>query len=323
MTMITVLGAGAWGTAVATLLAANNHNVTLWCYNQEVAKSIHETRNNSRCLPNFELSEKITPTTDLRVALASEIIFEAIPVQFLRSVLEQCKPHRKNNQLWVGLSKGIEHKTLLVPTQMITDILGDDVTCAALSGPSYAHDLAEQQPTGVTIAADDAQVVEQLKELLTNDYFCVEKSDDLLGIQMGGALKNIFALGIGVLAGAGYQSNTQALMMMRGLQEFEKLLTKLGCNKETLYSSAGIGDLVLTSFGGKSRNYNVGFLLGQGKKLDVILKETGQTCEGANTLKSIKQLAERNNIELPICTQLYKITFENTPVKHFAKTLCT
>lgn len=256
--MITILGDGSWGTAIAILLAHNGFDVTIWCHNHTVAQSIQTEHKNHQYLPKFDLSKKISATTDLRHALTAEIVFEAIPVKFMRSVLEQCKPYAQSNQLWVSLSKGIENSTLMLPTQIIQDVLGSQTEVAVVSGPSYAHDLALGQPTGVTVAAERSEAITIIKKNMQNSAFCLEVSRDLLGVQLVGALKNVFALGSGLLEGSGYGANSQALLMMRGLQECEVLLAVLGCKKSTLYSFAGIGDLTLTSFGGKSRNHKVG-----------------------------------------------------------------
>lgn len=316
--MITILGDGAWGTAVATVLAANNHDVTLWCHNPAVATSIEKSHINARYLPNFTLSAKITPTTSLSDALKNKIVFEAIPVQFMRKVLEQCKPYNTQDHKWVSLSKGIEAETLLFPTQIITDVLGQNTKVAALSGPSYAYDLAKQQPTGLVVASQDQTFTKELKTLLENNYVYPEISNDLLGVQLSGALKNIFALGTGILVGAGYGENTQTLMTMRGLKELEQLIEKIGAQKETLYGLAGVGDLILTCFGKQSRNYKVGFMIGQGKKLEAILKETGHVPEGVNTLKSIQQLGVKFDIKLPICAKINGIIFDNNPARTLA-----
>lgn len=316
--MISVLGDGAWGTAIASALAANNHETTLWCHNQEVAEGIRTTHYNTRYLPNFKLSAKITPTTSLEEALGNKTVLVAIPVQFLRALLQKCTPYVQKDQIFVCLSKGIEAETLLFPSQIITDTMSPHIHVAALSGPSYAHDLAAKQPTGFVIASSDQHIGQKISTLFKNNFVFPELSADILGIQLGGALKNIFALGTGMLAGAGYGENTQVLMSMRAFQELETLAIKLGCKRETLYGLAGVGDMILTCFGSQSRNYKVGFMLGQGKKLEAILQETGAIPEGINTLKSIAQLAKKHDTPLPICTKIRQIIFDDNPVATLA-----
>ena len=311
---ISVLGDGAWGTAFATVLAANGHRVTLWCFDPRAADSIQKTRENSVFLPGAKLSELITPTTDCAQACTSDIIFQAIPVQFLRQALTSCAPHVTEKQLWVSLSKGIEDVTLMLPTDIMRQVLGSHITTAAISGPSFAIDVARQQPTIVAIAAASETIQKTLAQLLTNAYFSCVPTNDLLGAQLGGALKNIFALGTGILTGAGYGNNTQVLLVLKGLREMATLMDAMGGNPATLYGPSGIGDMMLTCFGKQSRNNQVGVLLGQGKKLADVLAATQATAEGVNTLQSIWSLAQKYRVPLPISNALYQIVWKGEPV---------
>lgn len=327
MKKITILGDGAFGTACATVLAHNGHQVTLWCWNSSVADDIRNNHLNSKYLPDIQLSKNIIPTTSLEEALKNDIIFEAIPVQFMRSVLEKCKPFARKEHCWIALSKGIEQKTLLVPTEIVQDIFGKEIVAAAISGPSYAHELAHQQPTGVTIASDNKKFSEEISTLLNTTYFCTDHSTDLFGIQLVGALKNCVAIGVGLLEGSDSGVNTHILFMIRALEEIKNLLQKLGGDEDSLYGLAGIGDVVLTCFGKQtgapgSRNHKFGALMGQGKNFEETIKLLGLEPEGVNTLQSLQQLAQKHNLTLPIFMALHEIVFQQKDVQSLIQMLC-
>lgn len=325
---ISVLGDGTFGTACATLLAHNGHTVTLWCYNKDVANNIEDHHVNSHYLPHVSLDKKIIPTVSFKTAFQNDLIFEAIPVAYMRSVLEECKSYQTISHRWVTLSKGIEQKktksvSLLLPTQIVQDILGKETICAAISGPSYAHELAQQLPTGITIASNNKNFCTAIKGLLENDFFSLEISEDLIGVQLVGALKNCIAMGIGLLDGADYGANTQILFMMRALEEIKIILRFYHCPETTIYSFAGIGDIVLTSFGKQSRNYKFGQLMGQNKKYNDTIKELGIEPEGVNTLQSLYKIIQKNNLALPLFMGLHEIIFHNGNVKKLMKLLNT
>lgn len=315
MKRVCVIGEGAWGTAVATLLAANGYAVNLWCHDADVCQTIATQHKNERYLPGIQLSEKIEPTIDLTQAVCDVTwIFEAIPVKFLRSVLEQARTCFDPQQVWVILSKGIEQKTLMFPSQMVDAVFDHAVNKAIFAGPSFAHDLANKQITAVTIAATDCAIGLALQQMLANDYFRPYISLDMIGVQVGAALKNVIALGIGILDGAGFTDNAKAFIFTRGLHEMVKLARALGGKQETLYGLSGVGDLVLTSMGKLSRNLAVGRRLGQGDDVNTILRETGYIPEGINTVQSVHQLLQKNGLDLPICDGIYQIIFEHKPL---------
>lgn len=322
MKHICVLGEGAWGTAVATLLAHNGHAVKLWCYEASNAQAIARTRMNERYLPGHILSERITPTTSLQDAVCgSEWVFEAIPVQYLRSVIEQAAPCFTDEQIWVVLSKGIEKDTFLLPTQIIDAVTGKSYKKAVFAGPSFAAELASKQVTAVSVAATDCDVAYALQALLTNDYFKPFFNTDLIGVQVGGAVKNVITLGVGLLDGAGYTDNTKAFLVTRGLQEMSHIAKALGGKLETLYGLSGMGDLMLTSLGKLSRNLAVGKRLGKGDALQTILDELGHVPEGINTVQTIHQLMQKKNLQLPICNAIYEIIFASKKVDHLIAAL--
>jgi glycerol-3-phosphate dehydrogenase (NAD(P)+) len=316
MKQIAIVGEGAWGTAVATLLAHNGHAVTIWCYHQEVAEQITTQHRNEKFLPGIMLDPSIRATSDMKEAVCeAHWVFEAIPVKFLRSVLKETKSCFDPDQVWVVLSKGIEKETLLFPTQIIDEIFGVSVKKTIFAGPSFANDVAKKQITAVTVAAPDCDLGVELQQILANDYFRPYITTDMIGVQVGAALKNVIALGVGMLDGAGYTDNAKAFLLTRGLHEMVQLATKLGGKQETLYGLSGIGDLVLTAMGSLSKNLEVGKRLGSGQSLEKILKETGYIPEGINTVQSVKQLMEKEKIDLPICRGIYNVIFTDTTIE--------
>lgn len=322
MSNICMLGAGAWGTAVAQLLAENGHTVRLWCREPEVAELIQKTRINARYLPCVVLHNNIRPVDSFDCAFdEAEFIFEAVPVAYLRGLLEQIKPYSSPSQTWVMLSKGIEQNSLLLPTQIIDSVFGYEAKKAVLAGPSFAADLAQKQITAVTIAASTCKIGEQVQLLLANEYFRPYISLDCIGVQTGAALKNVITLCVGILDGAGYKDNVKAFVLTRGLNEIAQLAVMLGGKQETVYGLSGVGDLVLTAMGNLSKNLAVGRRLGQGQTLDFIQKEIGTLPEGVNTVQAMHQLALKSNLDLPICAGVYEIIYQGKSVDQFLASL--
>ncbi len=319
---IAMLAEGAWGTAIATLLAYNGHEVKLWCFHAEVAEEINRVHENKRFLPGIPLDKSIIATSSIdEAACDAEWVFEAIPVKFLRQTVAQAKECFKPNQKWVVLSKGIEQETLLFPTDIIADVLGNDVSLSVLAGPSFARDVAKRKITAVTVAASDCDHARDLQKIVANEYFRPYLSTDMIGVQAGAALKNVITLGIGMLEGAGYTDNTKAFLLTRGLHEMAQLAVRLGGKQETIYGLAGVGDLALTSRGDLSKNLQVGRRFGAGESLDMILEETGYIPEGINTVQSVHQLVETNNLSLPICDGIYRVIFSGVRLDDMIKEL--
>ena len=307
---VCVLGGGAWGTAIATVLATNGYQVKLWCYEVVVAEEIKATRCNRQYLPGIELDKRIVTVLKLKEALSGvRWVFEATPVKFLRSVASTCKPFFSNDQVWVILSKGIENDTLLLPGHILDEVFDTTVNKATIGGPSFAQDLAQKRITAVTVAAHDQKVGKELQEMLANDYFRPYLSDDVLGVQLGGALKNVLTLGIGMLDGAGFTDNTKAFLFTAGLREMATCVQVLGGRERTLYEFSGVGDLVLTAMGHLSRNLQVGRRLGKGDRLENILNAVGFIPEGINTVKSAHQLIQKHRLDMPIFEGLYQVIF--------------
>lgn len=319
---VALLGAGSFGTAIAQLLAGNGYTVNLWSHEESVIESIATHRENKKYLPGIPLHKNIIPTTDLSLAISGvPWIFEAIPVVYLRSVLESARSYAHPDQVWVVLSKGIENNTFLFPTQMIDDVFGFHVPTLVCAGPSFAREVAQGAITGVSISAADAQLGAELKKMLDNEFFYAHVSDDLMGVQAGAALKNVISLGIGMLEGAGYGDNPKAFLFTRGLAELAEFGTAFGAKKETLYGYSGLGDLVLTSMGKASRNREVGRLIGAGESLDAVIERTGYVVEGLNTIKSVLALAAKYDVQVPVCEGINDVLRGNKSVQEMMRNI--
>lgn len=318
---ITVLGDGAWGTACALLFAHNGNSVDLWCYNTDVAKEISTKRTNSQFLPDFILPPTITPTTDLAKALANDIVCEAIPVPYLRQVLQKERVKNAGKKLWIVLSKGIEKETHKLPAEILIDLYGALPHLAILSGPSFAQDVAKREPTVVALAAQSTADMRMVRELCENSYFTCSANTDLVGTQLLGALKNVAALGTGLLDGAGFGTNTRVLFVLRCFDEMAELLVTKDGQRDTLYGPAGIGDLMLTCFGMQSRNYQCGMLLGKGEKITSNSCKKAVTAEGINTLASICDIAEQEMVDMPVICALAQVVAGKKSVKYLLEQL--
>lgn len=308
---ITMLGAGAWGTAVAHLLASNGNDVTVWCHEVELAEEINLEHVNSLYLPDVQLPKNVRATASIQEALdEAHIVFEAVPVKYLREIMQHAQPFFHHDQIWVILSKGIEQESFSVPTQIIDDVMSCQVKKVVMCGPSFARDLVESIPTGVMIASDDQQQAQTIARLLKNDYFSCTLSKDLLGVQMCAALKNVFALTIGIAFGAQARDNTIALLLTQALAEMNQIVQAFSGNQETVYGLAGVGDLVLTCYSSLSKNFTLGKLLGQGALLSDISSE-GVFPEGINTIQSLIQLAHAKSLKLPVVQGTYDFIFNS------------
>lgn len=313
-TKITILGAGAWGTAFATLLAHNGHRVTLWCYEQDVADAINQDHENKKYLPDIKLPENISATSSMHEALHNAaLIFEAVPVMYMRQIFQQAKNHVLPSARWVLLSKGIEQHTLMLPAQILDDVFGIAVTKAVIGGPNFAKDLSRKALTATTIASADSALVSQLETLLANNYFITKRSSDLIAVHVGGAIKNVLALATGIARGAGYKENTIAYLLTEGLAEIATLAQHLGGKRETIYGLCGLGDMIVTCTGTLSKNLHVGTLLGEGKSLEQIKGLVPVMPEGINTTASLHELMKREGLHLPICKKTYDYIFQGIP----------
>lgn len=308
MNSIVVLGEGAWASAIGQLLALNGHRVTLWCYYPEVARELQTNRTNSWYMPDVTFSELINATHSISDALqAAELVFLAIPVQYIRRVLEHAKPYVSNRQRWVSLSKGIEQQSLLFPTDLITQILQLSTAPAVISGPTFAREVIACKPTIGVLAAQDIHCANQIYELCHNDWFTLETTTDFSGVQICGAFKNSIALAMGMLEGAGYAQNIRASLLTHGLTEMGTLVSALGGMRDTVYGLAGVGDLMLTAYGNLSKNVTVGRLIGAGTSVHEVLATTRMVPEGINTIRAMHQLQKQKSLSLPVSTLIYEV----------------
>jgi len=321
---IGVIGAGAWGTALANVLAEKGLSVSLWAHEPEVCKDIEEGKENKIFLPGIQLSENLTPSNDLdQVGAGKDMLLLVTPSHVFRSVATKLVHHPGKNTVIVSASKGIENKTHLTMTgilhQLLPPRLQDRV--AALSGPSFAKEVGRKVPTAVTVAARTLDTAQQIQHAFATEYFRVYTSYDVVGVELGGAVKNVMAIAAGISDGLGLGLNTRAALITRGIAEIQRLGARLGANPKTFSGLSGIGDLVLTCTGTLSRNWTVGSKLGQGLKLEVILSETRTVAEGVKTTKSVYNLSRKVGVEMPIAEQVYRILYENLDPKVALKTL--
>ena len=313
MTKIGVIGAGSWGTTLANVLAKKGYAVTLWVYEKDLAERLPETRINDLYLDGITLSANLSYTNNLVDAVKGrQVLVLVSPSQVMRPVLKQLAPYLASDCLLVSAAKGIENDTLMTMSEVLQEVLGAEVKqrSAFLSGPSFAREVAAEQPTAVAVAADNLDVASRVQELFSTEYFRVYTNQDVVGVEIGGAMKNVIALAAGVADGLGFNHNARAALITRGLVEIARLGEALGAQEATFSGLAGMGDLVLTCTGDLSRNRSVGIELGRGRKLDEILKQMRMVAEGVKTTLSAYQLANKLGVVMPITEQMYQVLYE-------------
>lgn len=306
MAQIAVLGGGAWGTALALTAARGGNEVVLWARDNAVVSRINEKKRNDKYLPETEFDAEITASTDLAICQNAEIVLLVTPAQSTRQLLSELKPQIAPEVPVVLCAKGIEQSTGMLLSQIVTEVL-PNVQPAVLSGPSFADDVAKGLPTAVTIAAEKPQAAEHLVETLATPAFRPYASTDILGTQIGGALKNVLAIACGAVAGKGLGASAQAALTARGFAELTRLGTRLGARPETLTGLSGLGDLVLTCSSSQSRNFSFGMALGQGKTAKDLIGEGGKLAEGAHSARIAVQLGHDHNVDLPICSTVARL----------------
>lgn len=309
-----VIGAGSWGTTLANLLAEKGYPVTLWIFEPDLCARMQKSRVNDLYLPGVNLSTNLTFTADLAQAVtAKQLLLFVTPSQVTRRVLVQALPHLAANALLVSASKGIENDSLMLLSQVFEEVLpaARHEQIGFLSGPSFAREVSQGMPTAVVAAARDLRVAERIQTEFSTDKFRVYTHDDIVGVELGGAMKNVIALAAGVADGLGFGHNTRAALITRGLAEMTRMGLQLGGRAETFAGLAGMGDLVLTCTGDLSRNRTVGIELGKGRSLEEILAGMQMVAEGVKTSLSAYQLAQKLGVEMPIIEQIYLILYQH------------
>jgi glycerol-3-phosphate dehydrogenase (NAD(P)+) len=315
---VAIVGAGSWGTALSIVLADNGHKVRLWGHKPIQIEEINKEHSNKKYLPDIRLSENIVGYSSLEEALSGiEIIVLAVPTKAIREVLGKMKEFQKNPLTIVHVSKGIEPNSLMTISEMIEEELPSDLyrSIVVLSGPSHAEEVSLRQPTTVTVSSKNMKEAERIQDLFINQYFRVYTNPDIIGVEIGGALKNIIALAAGISDGLGYGDNAKAALMTRGITEIARLGTKMGANVLTFTGLSGIGDLIVTCTSIHSRNWRAGNLLGKGKTLQEVLDNMGMVVEGVRTTKAAWQLAKKYDVNMPITDALYHVLFNDGNAK--------
>jgi glycerol-3-phosphate dehydrogenase (NAD(P)+) len=305
---IGVIGAGSWGTTLADLLAKRGYAVTLWAYEKDLVERMRQTHKNDNFLSGFTLDKRLSFTADLAEAAAGkDLLVLVAPSQVMRSVLEQAAPHISPDTLLVSAAKGIENNTLMLMSEVLEEVLPPEKRqqVAYISGPTFAREVAAEIPTALAVASRNQEVAREVQEIFSCKYFRLYRQDDVIGVELGGSLKNVIALGAGISDGLGYGYNTRAALITRGLVEMTRIGLAKGAREQTFYGLAGMGDLVLTCTGDLSRNRSVGLELGRGRKLPEILDGMKMVAEGVKTTLSAYQLAEKLGVEAPIIEQMY------------------
>jgi len=315
MSRISVLGSGAWGTALAlTLDRRGGHDVVLWAHSDEFAQQINRAGENTQFLPGFPLPGAINVTGDCAAVADTEIVVSVIPSEFLRSAFNRIGPHLHAGQIALSATKGVEDRTLLRMTEVIADCLRDKkltLPIGALSGPSFALEVAQGQPTALTVAYRERAAAARIQRDFASDALRLYTSTDVIGVELGGALKNVIAIAAGIAVGVGLSYNSSSALITRGIVEITRLAVACGARRETLAGLSGVGDLVLTCTGSLSRNRTVGQQLGEGRKLPEILESLGgKVAEGVLTTRAALGLARKHGVEMPIAEQMELILNE-------------
>ncbi len=321
MAKVSIIGAGSWGTALATVLSHNGHQVTIWSVIEEEIRMLEEKREHATKLPGVILAETIQFTTDLEAAIEGrDLLVLAVPSVFTRGTAKSMQPFVKEGQLIVNVAKGIEEKTLMV----LSDIVEEEIPqarVAVLSGPSHAEEVGRRLPTTCVAGAKTREAAEYVQNVFMNDVFRVYTSPDMIGIELGGALKNVIALAAGMADGLGYGDNTKAALITRGITEIGRLALAMGAKYETISGLTGIGDLIVTCASRHSRNRKAGMLIGQGKTREEATEEVQMVVEGIYSAKAAMGLSEKYKVPMPIIEQVNLVLFHDKPVEEAVQEL--
>jgi glycerol-3-phosphate dehydrogenase (NAD(P)+) len=323
---VTVLGAGSWGTTLALVLLGNGHEVNLWTYKPEQEALMRDRHENHAFLPGIPLPPTLAITSDIEAAAdGRDMIVAAVPSQFLRSVIEKIASLNLGKTIICNVAKGIENHTLMTMSEVLLDVLQHErrENLAILSGPSHSEEVSRQVPTAIVAAAYKEKAAKVVQEAFTTRYFRVYVNEDIRGVELGGALKNVIAVAAGISDGAGFGDNTKAAIMTRGIYEITRLGVKLGAQPRTFAGLSGVGDLIVTCMSRHSRNRYVGEQVGKGRKLADVLKEMVMVAEGVATAKSVREIEKKYDIELPIMTEVFRVLFEEKDPRQATEDLMT
>jgi len=320
---VAVIGAGGWGTAVALLLVENGHDVSLWGHDPANLERMRRDGENARYLKDVPLPSELSLTPDCEEAVhGARVVVSAIPTRWLRQTLEPFKPFVPARVPIVSLTKGIDAESLQRPTQIIRSVLPGRAL-AIMSGPSHAEEVARRIPSSVVIGAASRDVARRMQRLFTTERFRVYANTDPLGVELGGALKNVIAIAAGVCDGLGFGDNTKSALITRGLVEMVRLATKLGAKKQTFAGLAGMGDLITTSFSSHGRNRRVGEQIGKGDPLERILRKSQQVAEGVGTTQAVMSLARKLRVDMPIAREVHDMLFDGKDAQEALQSLMT
>ncbi|MCB2168464.1 MAG: NAD(P)H-dependent glycerol-3-phosphate dehydrogenase [Deltaproteobacteria bacterium] len=310
---IGVVGAGSWGTALANLLGCKGYPLDWWVFEPDVCRQIAKQHENKVYLPGITLSPNLRPTNDLEAVVSDkDLVLVVVPSHVMRETTQRMTQAIGSETIVVSASKGIENKTHLTMSGIIRETLSGlaDDRLAVISGPSFAREVVRKAPTVVTVASRSLVTAEKVQHVFATPYFRVYSNQDMIGVELGGAVKNVIAIAAGVIDGLGLGLNTRAALITRGLVEIQRLGKRLGADQRTLAGIAGVGDLILTCTGDLSRNHTVGKKIGEGLKLNDILSEMRMVAEGVKTAKSVYNLSRKVEVEMPICREMYRILYE-------------
>lgn len=318
---VAVIGGGSFGTVIANIIAHNGHRTQLWMRDAEQVESLNVTRQNTVYMPGLDLHDQVKATHDLKSVVENvDLIFVAVPTGSFRAVVKQMRPHLHPGVILVSATKGIEAVTFKLMSQILAEEV-PDARIAVLSGPNLAKEIANRSPTGTVIASKDAAVRKLVQDTLRSETFRVYANNDMLGVEFGGSLKNIYAIIAGLADAIGMGQNTIAMLITRSLTEMARFGVVLGADPMTFLGLSGVGDLIVTCSSPLSRNFRVGKALGEGKDLDLIINELGQVAEGINTLKQVKEKADELAINMPLASSLYEIIYNKAGIDHIIASL--
>lgn len=314
MSKINVIGSGGWGTAVAIMLANNGHDILLWSYMKQESEDLKKYKENKPFLPGVAIPDSVKFTSDIAECGCADMIITAVPSHAMRQTASKLSPYVKEGQLILNISKGLEENTLATMSQVLKEEIPQG-EIAVMSGPSHAEEVSRGIPTTNVVAASSESVANKIQDIIMNPLFRIYTNLDMLGVELGGSLKNVIALCAGILDGLNMGDNTKAALITRGIVEISRLGVAMGAKPETFNGLSGIGDLIVTCTSMHSRNRRAGILIGQGKSCEEATSEVKMVVEGVKTCRAAKQLADKVGVEMPIVNEAYKVLFEGMPVK--------